>query len=330
MLRSAEGPNSAALEEMDVPTPEAGEVLVRLEAASLNHRELWISRGLYPGMALPTVMGADGAGRVEAVGQDVDPSLVGRDVVLYPAMGWGEDERFPATKFGLLGMPGPGTIAQAICVPAANVFARPAHLSAAEAASLPVAALTAYRALFVKAKLGAGERILITGVGGGVATFGLLFAKALGADVYVTSGSPETIRSAIACGAKQGFDYKDEQWGKALRGAAGAIDVVLDGAPASGFQSYARTLAMGARVVLYGSTGGPTFNASTPELFLKHAALIGTAMGSPADFAAMLAFVSEHRLHPIIDRTFPLSEAPAALLHLEKGHAFGKVVIEID
>ena len=330
MLRSTEGPESATLESVEAPSPGPGEVLVRIQAASLNHRELWISRGLYPGMALPTVLGADGAGRVAEIGEGVDHALIGQDVVLYPGLNWGDDERFPSNRFGLLGMPGPGTIAEAVCVPAANVFRRPAHLSAEEAASLPVAALTAYRGLVVKAGLAPGEKVLLTGIGGGVATFALLFAKALGATVFVTSGSEETIGKAVALGAEQGFNYRDEAWGKALRAASGGIDVVFDGAPASGFPAYARSLALGARVAVYGSTGGANVAVSAPELFLKHAAVIGTAMGSPADFAAMLDFVAEHGLRPVIDRAFTLDEAPAALLHLEQGHGFGKVVVRVS
>ena len=330
ILRSTGGPESATLESVEAPSPAPGEVLVRIEAASLNHRELWISRGLYPGMVLPTVLGADGAGRVAEIGEGVDPALIGQDVVLYPGLNWGDDERFPSNRFGLLGMPGPGTIAEAVCVPAANVFRRPAHLSAEEAASLPVAALTAYRGLLVKAGLAPGEKVLVTGIGGGVATFALLFAKALGATVLVTSGSEETIGKAVALGAEQGFNYRDEAWGKALRAASGGIDVVFDGAPASGFPAYARSLALGARVVVYGSTGGANVAVSAPELFLKHAAVIGTAMGSPADFAAMLDFVAEHGLRPVIDRAFTLDEAPAALLHLEQGHGFGKVLVRVS
>jgi zinc-binding alcohol dehydrogenase/oxidoreductase len=329
VLKSADGPASASLEEVETPTPSPGEVAVRVQGASLNHRELWISRGLYPGMALPTVLGADGAGTVVGVGDGLDWGLVGKEVVLYPGLGWGNSERFPAPGFGLLGMPGPGTIAETICVPAENAVSKPAHLSFVEAAALPVAALTAYRALNVKGGLSAGQRVLVTGVGGGVATFGLLFAKAMGATVYVTSGSDETLQKARDLGAADGFNYRDEQWGKKLRAAAGAIDVVLDGAPAAGFAQYARSLAIGARVVLYGSTGGAAFSANAPDLFLRHASIVGTAMGSPADFSDMLRLVETHGIRPVIDRQFAFQDAHGALLHLEKGHAFGKVVIDI-
>ena len=196
-------------------------------------------------------------------------------------------------------------------------------------AALPVAALTAFRALTVKADLKAGERLLITGVGGGVATFALLFGRAIGAEVFVTSGSDETLAAARALGARGLFNYRDEGWGKALRAMAGAVDVVFDGAPAAAFPGYVRCLATGGRVVLYSSTGGPAFAASAPELFLRHAAILGTAMGSPRDFEAMLAFVTAHRLEPVIDMVFAFDQAREALLHLDEGHRFGKVVIEI-
>jgi NADPH:quinone reductase-like Zn-dependent oxidoreductase len=329
VLEATAGPESARLVEQERPRPAAGEVCVSLRAASLNHRELWIARGLYPGIVLPTVMGADGAGIVESVGDGVDAALVGREVVLYPGLGWGGSERVPDPGFGLLGMPGPGTIAEAICVPADCAFPKPAHLSFIQAAALPVAALTAYRALAVKARLEPGETVLVTGIGGGVATFGLLFARAFGGIVHVTSGSPEKGEAALRAGAAHAFDYREADWGKALRKASGGIDVVLDGAPASAFAEYGRALKLGARVVLYGSTGGAKFAASAPDLFLRHASIIGTAMGSPADFAAMLDCVAAHRIEPMIDRVFPFGEACEALAYLDGGHGLGKVVIDL-
>lgn len=329
ILEATDGPESARLTDQPRPRPAPGEVCVALKAASLNHRELWIARGLYPGIALPTILGADGAGVIESVGDGVDESLIGRAVVLYPGLGWGGSERIPGPGFGLLGMPGPGTIAEAICVPAENAFAKPEHLSFVQAAALPVAALTAWRALGVKGQLSAGEHLLITGIGGGVATFGLLFGKAMGASVFVTSGSPEKGEAAVEAGAALALDYREPDWGKRLRQASGGIDVVLDGAPASAFAEYGRSLRTGARVILYGSTGGAKFSASAPDLFLRHVSIIGTAMGSPADFSAMLAFVAEHRLEPMIDKVFPFGEARAALAYLDGGHGIGKVVIDL-
>lgn len=328
-LPEANGPESAVMMEVDTPSPAAGEVRIAVKAAALNHRELFITRGQYPGMALPSTLGADGAGIVDAVGDGVDASLIGTEAVLYPAREWGSDQRFPTDAFGALGMPFPGTIANYVCVPAGNVVAKPAHLSFEEAAAVPLAALTAWRALTISGQVQKGETVLITGISGGVATFALSFALALGAKVFVTSSNDESLAKAKALGAAGGFNYKDPDWRKAVPKTTGGIDVVIDGAPGSSVPNYFRALKKGARVVIYGSTGAPAFQTNAPELFLKYVSIVGTAMGSPEDFRAMIAFVAEHQIRPAIDRTFALEEAPEALLYLEKSHAFGKVVIKI-
>lgn len=319
-----------AIEEVADPVASAGEVVVRVAAAGLNHRELWIGKGQYPGMVLPATMGADGAGVVIAAGEGVDPAIVGQEVLLYPGLGWGDDPRFPAPDFGLLGMPGPGTIAEYVRVPAASVFAKPAHLDFAQAAALPLAGVTAWRGLVAKAGLKSGERLLVTGAGGGVAAQAIAFGVAMGAEVWVTSGSDDTIAWARAQGAAGGVNYRAEGWGKELRKAAGPIDAVFDGAPAQAFRDYARSLAMGARIVVYGSTGGVALQANAPDIFLKNWSIIGTNVGNVAEFGAMLDFVARHGLVPAVEKTFALDDAVAALAYLEKGHALGKVVIEVQ
>lgn len=328
-LPTADGLGAAKLDTIPTPEPGAGQVRVALKAAALNHRELWIAKGMYPGMALPATMGCDGAGVVDAVGEGVDDALIGREVVLYPGLGWGDDPRWPAPAFALLGMPGPGTVADYIVLAAEDALLKPAHLDFANAAALPLAILTAWRGLVTKAELKAGETVLITGIGGGVAAAALQLAVAMGANVYVTSGSDETIAKAVAMGAKAGFNYHDETWKKALGKATGGIDVVFDGAPASGYPAYGRSLNLGARVVVYGSTGGMAFQVNAPELFLKNIRLMGTNVGNRAELEAALAFVADHRIVPAIDRQFSLDQATDALAHLETSHGFGKVVIEI-
>jgi NADPH:quinone reductase-like Zn-dependent oxidoreductase len=328
-LKSADGLDAVSLDSTVLPEPGAGEVRVAIRAASLNHRELWITRGQYPGMSLPATLGCDGAGVIEAVGAGVDPGQLGRQVVLYPGLNWGDDQRYPAAAFGLLGMPGPGTLGDAIIVPAASAVDKPAHLDFAAAAALPLGVLTAWRGLVTKAGLQAGEKLLITGIGGGVATFALKIAVAMGAEVFVTSGSDETLEKAKALGAKAGFNYKDESWRKTLGKVSGGIDVVFDGAPASSYPAYGRALNMGARVVIYGSTGGMNFSVGAPELFLKNIRIIGTNVGNLEEFKAAIAFVAEKKIEPAIDRSFSLDEAKAALAYLEQGHAFGKVVVTI-
>ena len=318
-----------AIGEVAKPVPGDGEVVVRQVAAALNHRELWIAKGQYPGMVLPATLGADGAGIITATGGGVDPARIGEQVILYPGLDWGDDPRFPAPAFGLLGMPGPGTVAEYISVPAGNAVAKPDHLDFWQAAALPLAGVTAWRGLVAKAALQPGERLLICGAGGGVAAQALVFAVAMGADVWVTSGSDKTIAWAQTQGAAGGVNYRAEGWGKALRRQAGAIDVVFDGAPAGGFKDYSRALAMGARIILYGSTGGPSVPLSAPDLFLKNWVVKGTNVGNSGEFAAMLDFTSRHGLVPEIEKRFPFARAVEALEHLDTSHGRGKVVIDI-
>jgi len=329
VLTAAEGVSSAALRDVELPLPKAGEVCVALKAAALNHRELWIARGQYPGMQLPCILGCDGAGVVESVGAGVDAAMVGREVMIYPGLEWGADPRFPAPGFGLLGMPGPGTVAERICVPAASAVDKPAFLSFEHAAAIPLAALTAWRALTTKAKLAPNDRVLISGIGGGVATFALKFAVASGAVPFVTSGSADTLSLAKALGAAGGFDYKDPELRRNIAKTTGGIDVAIDGAPASSFANYVRALNMGARVVIYGSPGGMHFQVTATDLFLRNVSIVGTNVGNLQEFRDMIAFIERHRIEPAIDRTFSMDAAADALAYFESSHRFGKVVITI-
>ena len=329
VLTSTDGPPSANVLETVSPTPQAGEVRVALRAAALNHRELWISRGQYPGMKLPTGLGCDGAGVVESVGEGVERSLVGQEVVLYPGLNWGQDPRLPGREFALLGMPGPGTIAEFATISAQNVMPKPRHLSFEEAAAAPLAVLTAWRGLTTKGGLGKGDKVLITGAGGGVAAAALSIAVAMGALVFVTSSSAETLERCKGLGAQGGFNYSDPEWRKAVGRVTGGVDVVFDGAPATSLPNYIRALNPGARVVIYGSTGGQQIPLSAPDLFLRNVQVIGTNVGNPREFIAVLAFMDQHALRPQIDACFSLADAQRALLHLDQGHRFGKVVISI-
>lgn len=278
-------------------------------------------------MKLPTTMGADGAGIVDDVGDGVDSALIGREVMLYPGLDWGTDPALPDRNFGLLGMPGPGTIAEAICIRADRIASKPPTLDFAEAAAFPLAGLTAWRGLFVKGGLRPGQKLLVTGAGGGVAGFALQFAVAFGAEVYVTSSSPASIERAIAAGAESGINYREAGWGKEMARRSGGFDLVLDGAPGSGFSEYSRALAQGARVIIYGASAGAEFPVRSAELFLKNITLAGTNVGTLDEFHAMVQFIAAHNIKPAIDRRFTLDQAVDALAYLENGHAFGKVVI---
>lgn len=329
VLETAEGPESAGLIDVDTPTPGKGEVRVALKAAALNHRELWISRGLYPGMKLPSILGADGAGVIESLAEGVDDSMLNQQVILYPAANWGGNPDYPANDFCVLGMPEPGTLAEYIVVPADSVAAIPAGLDFAQAACVPLAGLTMWRALRVKAGVGPGDKVLITGIGGGVASLGLLMAKAMGAEVFVTSSSDDKIEQAVAMGATAGINYNTEKWGKELVKRSGGVDVVIDGSPAGSYGQYGRAVSMGARVVIYGSTGGMQFSVTATDLFLRHATIYGSAMGSPEDFRQMVAFFDANGLQPMIEKTFSLEAAADALLYLDQNHQMGKVAVSI-
>ncbi|MGH8163962.1 MAG: quinone oxidoreductase family protein, partial [Rhodanobacteraceae bacterium] len=265
------GPERLVVEEIARPEPAPGEALVRIRAAALNHRDVFITRGLYPNVELPRTLGADGAGEFD-----------GTRVVIDPMLGWGDDPEVWKPDATILGMPHDGTFAQYVAVPRENIYPAPAHLSDAEAASLPLAGLTAYRAVFVRAKLQAGETVLITGIGGGVQSFVLLYAKHVGARAIVTSSSDEKLGRAKQLGADVAINYKTTpDWHKLARKAG--VDVAVDSA---GGDTLAKTIALvrpGGRVVTYGGTTGDATIKLFP-LFWNHVTVYGTSMGSPQDF----------------------------------------------
>ncbi|MGB8520416.1 MAG: zinc-binding dehydrogenase, partial [Candidatus Tumulicola sp.] len=228
-----------------------------------------------------------------------------------------------------LGMPRDGTFAQYVTVPAGNVYLKPARLSAPEAAAIPLAGLTAYRALFTRGAVRAGETVLIPGIGGGVQTFVLLFAKYAGARAIVTSGSDEKLERAKALGADVTLNYATEpDWHKRAR-AEGPVDLVVD---SSGGDTLAKALdavVPGGRVVLYGGTRGEATVKLFP-LFWKHVSILGTSMGSPQDFTAMLKLFEESTIVPAIDRVFALDEAAAAAERMAESNQFGKIVLRVE
>lgn len=318
-----------SIKELTKPAPSEGEVLINIKAAALNHRELWITKGLYPGMTLPCVLGADGAGVVTELGEGVSDEWRGKEVIIYPAYDWGDNAQIPEKRFRVLGMPDPGTIAEYIVVPVENIVEKPSHLSWESAAAIPVASLTAWRALTVHGVLKKGDNVLITGIGGGVAQAGLSFALSIGANVYVTSSKEDKIANAISLGAKGGVNYKKKDWNLELKQLSGGIDVVLDSSPASDLNDYLRFLNMGARIVAYGSTGSRSTELNISKFFLRHIQFIGTTMGSPIDFRAMMDYVDKHEICPIVDSIFNLDESIDAMQTLASGNQIGKVVIVI-
>ncbi|HUY40858.1 MAG TPA: zinc-binding dehydrogenase [Candidatus Dormibacteraeota bacterium] len=325
LLHELGGPERLVLEEVPTPAPAAGEVLVRIRAAALNHRDLFVTRGLYPKIALPALLGSDGAGEVAALGDGVTSLHPGSDVVIYPMLDWGDDPALRSPASSILGMPRAGTFAQYVCVPALNVYPKPAHLSFEEAAAIPLGGLTAYRALFTRGKLARGETVLIPGAGGGVQTFVLLFAKQAGARVIATSSSEEKLERARALGADLVLNYaENSSWEKDVR-AAGPVDLVVD---SSGGETFSKALSVvrpGGRVVLYGGTH-PEANVKLFALFWNELSVLGSTMGSPQDFGAMLALL-EDGLKPAVDRVFSMTQIVAAMRRMDDASQFGKIVL---
>jgi NADPH:quinone reductase-like Zn-dependent oxidoreductase len=310
------------------PEPGPGQVRIKLAAAALNRRDVWIMRGKYPGIRTPVILGSDGCGVVDAVGDGVDSLPSGR-VILNPSMHWGDSLAHQSLKYQILGLPKNGTFAEYVVLPARNVHAAPAHLSDVEAAALPLAGLTAYRALVTRAQLKAGEKVLITGIGGGVAIKALQIALALGAsEVWVTSSRDAAIEQAVALGAAGGVKYTDEDWSRQLqRKVPTGFDVIVDSAGGEGFGGLIRVAGMGGRIVFFGGTVGKWPRILPQYLFFKQISILGTTMGGDAEFADLLALVAKTGLRPVVSDVRPLADGASAFLHLEASRQIGKVVL---
>ncbi|MFD4254069.1 zinc-binding dehydrogenase [Amycolatopsis thermoflava] len=319
---NATGLTGVRVAEVPAPRPGPGEVVVALRAAGLNHRDLFLVDARGAGDA-PVVLGSDGAGVVATAGPGVDVAP-GTEVVVNPSLDWDEPGDVPEVP-AILGVPTDGTFAEYVVVPARNVAPKPAHLGWDEAAALPLAALTAYRALFTRGGLRAGEHVLLPGIGSGVATFALAMAKAAGATVSVTSRSPEKCRRALELGADRAIGSA-EDWREAL---GKPVDLVIDSVGSATFGRCLSVLRPGGRLVSLGATTGADVTLSLREMFFRQISLLGTSMGSAREFGQMLALVAEHRIRPVVHRTFPLDQGPRALAELEAGDQFGKLVLTV-
>jgi NADPH:quinone reductase-like Zn-dependent oxidoreductase len=304
-------------ESVPDPEPKPGEVVVELRCAALNRRDSLVSRGVYP-FPLPLVPGSDGAG----IRRDT-----GEEVVIYSALGWAPGAAYPGDGYEILGGPSDGTYAELVTVPAGNVFPKPARFSWEEAAAFPLAALTAYRALFTRARLQPGETVLVLGAGSGVSTFAVQLATQAYARVIVTSSSDEKIERARALGAETGVNYATtEDWPAAVKELGGA-DIVIDAIGSTWQQSLDCLRGRGGRVVVFGATDGTEATLQVRPFYFSQHALLGTMMGSPDDFAGLLRMIGQAAWCPVIDSVRPLEEAPAALERMVSGAQFGKLVL---
>jgi NADPH:quinone reductase-like Zn-dependent oxidoreductase len=319
------GPEVLVLEEVDDPVAAPGEVLVRLRASALNHLDVWIRKGL-PSVPKPRVLGADGAGVVESLGEGVTGFEPGDRVVINPGV------ETPGGEIHVIGEHGDGTNAELIAVPATNVHPIPDGLSFEEAAAFPLVFETAYRMLVTRAHVREGEWVLLWGIGGGVSTAGLAIAKALGARTIVTSSSDAKLERARGLGADVAVSHRDLADVKAAvkeaTGGRGA-DVVVDTVGESTWRASLDVAAREGRITVCGATTGPNPPAALHRVWWKQLTILGSTMGTNEDFAGAYALIAEGRARPVVDEVLPLEEIRAAHARLEAGEQLGKIVLAV-
>ena len=321
----ASKPSGVRYTELPWCEPADEEVCIALQAAALNHRDLWCIQGKYPNLREGCVLGSDGAGKVMACGKGVADSWIGRSVIINPNKHWGPNKEAQGDDYEILGMPSNGTLASHICLPVDRIHAQPQHMSATQAAALPLAMLTAWRALVERGRLKAKEKLLITGIGGGVALMALQLAVAYGAEVYVTSSSRDKISKALDMGAKGGACYGEDNWIKQL--SLSGVDMVLDSGGGQALNDYLSLLVPAGRLVIYGATAGVPQGLGLQKLFWKQVSVLGSTMGDDAAFADALDFVEKHRIAPVVDAVYGLDELEQALARMKEGAQMGKIVL---
>jgi NADPH:quinone reductase-like Zn-dependent oxidoreductase len=308
------GPDVLRYEDAPEPEPRSGEVLVRLRAASLNHLDLWIRKGL-PSVPKPRILGADGAGLREDTGERV---------VINPGIEHGE-------KITVVGEHMDGTHAELVAVPETNVYPLPEEISFEEAAAFPLVFETAYRLLVTKAQLQEGEWVLLWGIGSGVATAGLAIAKALGAKAIVTSSSDEKLERARKLGADAAVNHANGD----VRGAVAeatdgqGVEVVLEHVGEATWQTSLQAARAGGRIAVCGATSGPNPPAALHRIWWKQLTIYGSTMGTREDFEGAYELVKSGRAKPVVDSVFPLAQAQAAHERMEAAEQFGKIVLTI-
>ena len=325
----------------DLPVPElasADDVRVRVRAAAINHLDLWVVEGV-PGVRITPqwVLGSDCAGVVDAVGPAVTNVSIGDHVVLNPGVSdrtceyclTGDNPL--CLKYGILGEHRPGVLADFVVVPAANVHAIPAGLTFSTAAAFPLATLTAWRMVVSRAQVTASDQVLIRGIGGGVALASLQIAKSIGARVWVTSGSDAKLERARVLGADETINHHTTDVAKDVRARTGkrGVDVVIDCVGEATWSSSLGSLGKRGRIVTCGGTSGPRLETDVRRLFWNQWTIMGSTMGSDAEFAAIVGELREGRLYPPVDSEFPLEEGRRAFERLQSGQQFGKVVVTV-
>lgn len=319
----------------DIPRPECpdGWTRLRVLAAALNHRDQYIREGLYAKIQLPAVLGSDVCATLPRDARNdsasVPHSARNDRFVVDPSFNWGSDPRAQGRDFHILGMPTQGGFAEEICVPNEHIHPAPLHLSDEECAALPLGGVTAYRALMRQGACTADDVVVVTGIGGGVATFVAQYALALGCKVIVTSRSQQKIDKIIATLNAPNLvglvTDSEGAWVSALKKHNPTL--VVDSIGGDMVNAYMDAIVAGGRIALYGTSKGaaPSFNLH--RLYWKQITLIGSTMGTAQDFSDMLAFVNEHKIVPIIDRVYDLADGAAAFDRMKNAEQIGKIVL---
>ncbi|MGZ8391629.1 MAG: zinc-binding dehydrogenase [Gemmatimonadales bacterium] len=333
------GPAQLKVEELPQPTVTSpDEVLVRMRTAALNRLDLFIAAGL-PGSPLlfPHVVGSDGAGVVEQTGDAVRRFRAGDRVMINPTLSCGdcpacgEGEHSLCARLRVLGEHCAGTVAEFIVVPAQNLVPVPTAMPWPQAAAFSLATLTAWRMLVTRARLEAGETVLIWGIGGGVALAALQIAKLIGARTIVTSGSEAKLEVARGLGADVGLNHRNADVVAEVKrhtGSRGA-DVVVDSVGEETWSGSLRALRRGGRLVVCGATTGPMVSLDLRRLFWHQWSILGSTLGNRQEYAEIVRHAGEGRLWPVVDRVVPLAAGIAAFERLQRGEQFGKLVIEV-
>ena len=318
------GPDVLVIEEVGDPVAGPGEVLIRLRASALNHLDVWIRKGL-PSVPKPRILGADGAGVVEALGEGVQSFEPGQRVVINPGIEAGNG------AINVIGEHGDGTNAQLIAVPATNVYPIPGDLSFEEAAAFPLVFETAYRMLVTRAHLQEGEWVLLWGIGSGVSTAALAIAKALGARTIVTSSSDAKLARAKELGADVTVNHADGDVKGAVKEATAGhgADVVVDHVGEATWRTSLDVAAREGRIAVCGATSGPNPPAALHRVWWKQLTILGSTMGTKADFEGAYELIATGRARPVVDEVMPLAEIRAAHARLEAGEQLGKIVLMI-
>jgi zinc-binding alcohol dehydrogenase/oxidoreductase len=317
--------------ERPKPKVGKGDVLIKLKSASINHHELWsLQEESYPSDKNGLIMGADGSGVIEEAGSEIDDDLIGKEVVINPSMHWGGNPIVQSDSYKILGDPDQGTFAEYISVSKNYIAQKPLHLTFDEAAAIPLSGLTAYRALFTKAKLQADENVLITGIGGGAALWALQLAVAQGGRVSVTSSSEEKLHKSKKLGALAAYNYKESDWASRAHKDSNGFDVIIDSSGGDGFGQFVDLASPGARIVNFGRTAGSIANFNIRKFFWKQLTLFGSTMGTPDEFLSLLKFIENKKIKPVIDHVYPLEKIVDAFDRMKNGNQFGKIILKIS